>query len=61
MMQAFSMASVTYFLGVTEIWRQVNENRFECKVTGRKLDRIQFERYQNEKGGVFRFIIEVIS
>jgi hypothetical protein len=46
---------------ITEIWHQVNENRFECKVTGKKLDRIQFERYQNEKGGAFRFIIEIAN
>jgi hypothetical protein len=42
-----------------EFWHLLAGNIFQCKITGRKLDRVSFERYQLQHGGAYNFIIEL--
>jgi hypothetical protein len=43
---------------VTQVWKQITPTIYQCKVTGRKLTRLQFLRFQDEVGAM-NFIVEV--
>jgi hypothetical protein len=36
---------------VVEVWKRIDDNRFQCKITGKELNRVQFERYQRQREG----------
>jgi hypothetical protein len=42
-----------------EVWKRIDDNCHKCKITGKELNRVQFERYQNAKGGPWYFVVEV--
>ena len=46
--------------GTLEFWKQINEQTFICKITGKELSKIAFERYQLSKGGSINFIVEIL-
>lgn len=45
---------------VCEVWKQIEPDVYKCKVTNKKLSKIQFLRYQDAMGGSLRFVVEVM-
>ena len=44
-----------------EFWKQISTDRYQCKISGKELNRVAFERYQLKKGGGYNFIIEILK
>jgi hypothetical protein len=45
---------------ISRVWLRINPDLFQCKVTNRKLTKIQFLRFQ-DRIGQEKFIIEILK
>ena len=45
---------------VKEFWKEITPGLFQCKITGRKLSRVDFEIYRNHSDcGAIGFVVQV--